>query len=276
MKDSFDLKKYLIENKVTRSSRLTYEDSQSPTKNNQPTPTNQSYQNKITNNSGNIFLEKIEKIILQLDENIQKLFLLEVSIEDLKIQFVDSGKVAEKDFQEVVNASGNKTAYATWLLKKFVSGLINVNDIYKYKGYFDIFDRNKKQYPEQDINRYKTQNDLETFVTTSIEIGKKEQEDLSKQKGISKEDKYKKLYIGSVDGFNVHKIPQGSTELYKTSCELGSGTNWCTATGKTDKYFNQYIKYGPLYIFTKPGSDEKYQFHYEKEQFMDKNDNPII
>jgi hypothetical protein len=233
-------------------------------------------QDKAADDADSSLLEVFEKKILELNQRLQKPLILEVSVEDLKRQFVDSGKVSEKDFKEVITAVGNKTAYATWLIKKVADRLIKAEDIYKYKDYFSIFDRQKRKYPKQDINQYKTQQDLEAFILTSIEIKEKEEDDPSKQKGVSREDKYRQFYIGSVDGFNVYKIPQGSTDLYATSCELGSGTRWCTATGKTDTHFKDYIKKGPLYIFIRPGSDEKYQFHYEDRQFMDKNDLPIL
>jgi hypothetical protein len=232
-------------------------------------------QDKTADAADDALLERLESLIFKVDNRLQTL-LLEVSIEDLKTQFVDAGKVSEKDFKEIVDAVGNKSAYATWLVKKVADGLIKGEDIYKYKDYFMVFDRQKRKYPKQDINQYKTQQDLDTFVKTSIDLKKTEEEDPSQRKGVSKEDKYKQFYIGSVEGFNVYKIPQNREDLYGTSCELGSGTQWCTATGKTRAHYDTYTKQGPLYIFIKPGSDEKYQFHYESKQFMDKNDRPVI
>jgi len=82
--------------------------------------------------------------------------------------------------------------------------------------------------------------------------------------------------MSSVDGFDVYELPKGRKDLYGASCELGSGTEWCTATGKTRQFFEEYISSGPLFIFIKPGSNEKYQFSYENNQFMDKYDTPII
>ena len=58
---------------------------------------------------------------------------------------------------------------------------------------------------------------------------------------------------------------------------LGSGTEWCTATGKDDGYFLDYIKQGPLYvIINKNNPKEKYQFSYESNQFMDAEDSEIF
>jgi len=206
--------------------------------------------------------------------NLLKEALTEVSVEQLKTQFVDSGKISEKDFNEITNAT-SKTAYITWLAKKVADKIIKAEDIYKYKKYFNIFDRRKKEYPLVDINQYKTQDDLSQFINKSVEIANRESEDVSQQKGVSKEDKYKEFYLGSVDGFNVYKLPKGRKDLYNASCELGSGTEWCTATGKTEDHFNKYISKGPLFIFLKPGSSKKYQFSYETESFMNEKDRPI-
>jgi hypothetical protein len=205
-----------------------------------------------------------------------KEIITEVSIDQLKTQFVDAGKISSEDFKEIIDATGNKSAYATWLAKKVADETIKSEDISKYKKYFSIFDRNKKSYPYSDINQYKTTNDISQFIKTSVEIANKETKDPSQQKGVARSDKYKEFYMGSVDGFDVYELPKGRKDLYGVSCELGSGTEWCTATGKTKSYFNKYISSGPLFIFIKPGSEEKYQFSYENDQFMDKDDTPII
>lgn len=205
-----------------------------------------------------------------------KTLLFEVSIDQLKTQFVDTGKITDSEFVEIIDSTGGKSAYATWLTKMVVTKIIKPEDLYKYNAYFKIFDRRKREYPFQDINQYKTPQDIAKFIETSVEISNKEQRDPSQQKGVAKADKYAEFRIGSVDGFDVYKLPKDRRDLYGASCELGSGTEWCTATGKTDKLFKHYIKAGPLFIFLKPGSDEKYQFSYEEEQFMDKNDNSVF
>jgi hypothetical protein len=226
-------------------------------------------------------IKKDDTGLENLDESMNlttllKEILLEVSLDDIKSQFVDTNKVSQKDFEEIVNAVGNKSAYATWLAKKVADKTIKGEDIYKYKNYFTIFDRRKKNYPSPDINSYKSAQDIATFIKTSVEIANAEKADPSQQKGVARPDKYKEFYMGSVDGFDVYELPKGRKDLYGASCELGSGTEWCTATGKTRKHFDKYIAKGPLFIFIKPGSDEKYQFSYEGNNFMDKDDNPII
>ena len=204
-----------------------------------------------------------------------KNLLLEVSLDQIKTQFVDTGKLTDSEFTEIIDSSGGKSAYATWLSKKVADKIINAEDIYKYNAYFKVFDRRKREYVFQDLNQYKTLNDISQFITKSVEIAAAEQKDPSQQKGIAKSNKYDEFKLGSVDGFDVYEIPKGRTDLYGVSCELGSGTEWCTATGRTKNYFDNYIAKGPLFIFIKPGSDEKYQFSYEESQFMDKNDRPV-
>lgn len=205
--------------------------------------------------------------------------LNEVSMEQLRSQFVDTGKISEEDFQEIEDASNGKSAYATWLITrvlgtKKVPQLIKQEDVYKYKEYLDIFTRNKRDYAIKDINQIKTKQQLDDWLSQTLEIKDREGEDISTAKGINKSDKFAEFKIGEVDGFDVYKIPKGRTDLYGMSCELGSGTEWCTATGNTRNHFDTYIKQDDMYIFVK--GKEKYQFHYASNQFMDKNDSPII
>ena len=59
-------------------------------------------------------------------------------------------------------------------------------------------------------------------------------------------------------------------------------TRWCTSTPGTDQWFNRYIKDGPLYVVYRPSDTdiaaetglpkERYQFHFQSNQFMDKDD----
>jgi hypothetical protein len=208
--------------------------------------------------------------------------LSEISIDDVKKKFVGdrvggpNGKVVTPaQFDEIMKATKNKLALALWMIKRIEQEFILPEDIYKWEDYFDIFKRRKNQFPVKDINQIKTEDQIDEFVNKAIELLELEK-DPTQKKGVSKEDKFKDLEIGEVEGFQVYKIPQGtSEEMYGAACELGSGTSWCTATGNTKTWFDRYAKDGPLYIFIGPGG-EKYQFHYESNQFMDKNDRSIL
>ena len=110
-------------------------------------------QDKAADNADNSLLEKLEQAILRIDKRLQESLLIEVSIQDLQTQFVDTGKVTQEDFKQIVNTIGTKTAYATWLTKKVADGVIKGEDIYKYKNYFNIFERYKREFPSADINQ---------------------------------------------------------------------------------------------------------------------------
>mgnify|MGYP003116286524 FL=1 len=208
--------------------------------------------------------------------------LNEVSIDMLQTQFVDTGRIDRNTFKDIVDAAQNDSAFATWLTSR-VAGtkkakpIIKKEDISKYKKHLETFKRNKREYPLKDINMVKDQNALDYFIKKSREIQAREEEDISQQKGVSKSEKYTKLKLGEVDGYEIFKFPKGSKELYGASCELGSGTDWCTATGNTDSFFQDYISKGDIYIITsKSNPKEKYQFHYETDSFMDSDDLAIF
>ena len=202
--------------------------------------------------------------------------LNEVAIDQLRTQYVDSGKMPSTVFDKIIDAANKKSAYATWLAKRVLTRVIKIEDIEKYKDYLNVFDRNKREYPSSDINFYKDSSKVEDFNSKSIEIINKET-DPSQQKGVPFEQKYSKLKIGTVADYDIYKIPKGSVDLGQVSCDLGSGTGWCTATGNTDMFFKGYIKKDDLYILIdKKDKTNKYQFHYAEQQFMDKNDIPIL
>ena len=199
-----------------------------------------------------------------------------------KIRIYELSRDLNLDNKDILDAAQKDSAFATWLTAR-VAGtkkakpIIKKEDIAKYKKYLDIFKRNKREYPLKDINMIKDQNSLDDFIKKSREIQSKEEGDISQQKGVSKSEKYKKLKLGEVDGYEIFKFPKGSKDLYGASCELGAGTDWCTATGNTDTWFLDYISKGDIYvIINKSNPKDKYQFHYESDQFMNPDDIDIF
>lgn len=176
-----------------------------------------------------------------------------------------------------------KVNYAAFIIRGVRQGFILLEDVYKYKEYLEIFERNKNQYIDRDLGQIKTEEQYRYFKSQTLIIKNKEEEDPSDAKGISKAEKFKSLLVKQANGYSLYKIPQQDEmggkikAYYNASCELGSGTEWCTATGNTDQHFNSYTKEGPLYIFlpikTKnvtPG--EKYQYSPATGDFMDGDD----
>lgn len=220
---------------------------------------------------------KLTKLLLEIVHD----SINEVSIQQLETDFVNTGRIPKDIFDEILKVTKNDSAFATWLTarvagSKNAPAIIKPEDIYKYEEYLDIFKRRKKEYRFQDINQIKTPSQLQDFIKTTVELLDQEKQDISAQKGVSKTEKFKDLKIMDVEGYSVYMIPKGRKDLYPTSCELGSGTQWCTATGNTDSMFYSYIKDGPLFIFIdNSNSKNKYQVSFESKQYMDRNDNPI-
>ena len=202
--------------------------------------------------------------------------LSEINVDDIKDKFVGRNKVVtDQEFNDIMKATNNKLAISLWMIKKIESGFILPEDIYKWEEYLEIFKRVKREFPIKDINQIKEPDQIDDFVNKAEEI-KDREIDPSKKKGVEKSDKYAELRIGEVAGFQVYKIPKGtSDEMYGAACGLGTGTSWCTATGNTKQWFDRYAGKDDLYIFIGPNG-EKYQFHYESSQYMDSNDRSIL
>jgi hypothetical protein len=99
-------------------------------------------------------------------------------------------------------------------------------------------------------------------------------------------DKIYNVELETPSEVNTFEVPEDAEGLYngplgllaipkteKASCELGSGTRWCTASSENNM-FQYYSKDDPLYIW-RDKNGEKYQFHWESMQFMDRRDRPI-
>jgi ankyrin repeat protein len=75
---------------------------------------------------------------------------------------------------------------------------------------------------------------------------------------------------------NEIKVYMPTTEA--AACHVGQGTKWCTAATEGDNMFSHYNAKGPLYVVQPkyPLHDgEKYQLHFETNQYMDERDHEI-
>jgi len=60
----------------------------------------------------------------------------------------------------------------------------------------------------------------------------------------------------------------------RAACELGRGTEWCTASTSSHNHFWNYAPSGPLYVILTDKMG-KYQFHFDSGQFADVHDNML-
>jgi hypothetical protein len=229
--------------------------------------------------------------------NILEQIISEASIEQLQQQFVDTEKISQEVFDEIVKATKGKGAYATWMIKRVEDKSIKEEDIYKYEDYIEIFNRYKREFPSPDINAYKDERSIRDFEQKAIEIRErgieqtggdiKNAANLVSTQGIQELNSVGIKFLGVVDGYQCFEVPtstRGNEEAWKiyrkhlANCsgrEKGAKIEICTMAGQS--HFDRYLKDGPYYVFFNLGDPKSpYQFHYETSQFMDKNDNSVI
>lgn len=123
---------------------------------------------------------------------------------------------------------------------------------------------------------------LAGIITESEYVAKLEEaSDEEQQKDVASIDK-KEFYIGSVNGFDVYELPKGRKDLYAIARELNiiPDLGWVHPTPGVHvgmkENFDEFIEKGPLFIFSKPGSKERYIFSYEKNEFQNKNGDSVL
>ena len=163
-----------------------------------------------------------------------------------------------------------------WVLKLYKDKSPRlVEDLYKLKnnngdGYFDIFLRAKERRMlrgvQGDLFKYKSIAELGSFIET-LDIDTI----LGRTKGEQSSDvnsAASNIEVPYEDDVWKVVIPKS----YEASCYWGNGTRWCTATRESDEWYNHYSEQGPLYILIDKKTKDKYQFHFESDQFMNKQD----
>ena len=123
----------------------------------------------------------------------------------------------------------------------------------------------------RDIGRYKTIYDLLDVIKKFRDAGESEEEIATSKKAEKKTRLGKEVDVVYTSDRWTVKIPR--TEW--ASCELGKGTEWCTAATKSDNRFESHNSDGPLYVLFNKDDNSRYQLHFETDQFMDVNDREV-
>ena len=171
-----------------------------------------------------------------------------------------------KNFFEVIDPTQNKQ-YVQWLVRMYANGQIKrLEDVTaSVAPVLDKFHRLKMRnlLPAhiRDINQFKT---IIQFYNAVGNLSEPAAE--LKDKGQAEE------VFRNNEMRIIKPIDQAA------ACYYGQGTRWCTAATNSRNMFDTYNKNGPLFIVvptqpTRPG--EKYQLHFQSEQYMDEQDNPV-
>lgn len=209
-----------------------------------------------------------------------------ILVEDYLVETIaDSRKyypnMSDEDFNRVIaldptfDVRKDKLGtYGKWLLSLFNSGKLtnegHVNDL------LTRFESVKNNLKQRDIMRYKSLEEVDDMLNNedSYKDLSKRQELRQVQKAVHKTDVNKE----ASKVFEDSKWEVWVPHTYNASCKLGRGTTWCTASTESDYYYNRYKQeYGGEYyiLINKQNPEEKYQFHFESNQFMDADDSPV-
>jgi len=220
--------------------------------------------------------------------------LIEITLDQVRDAYVGP-ELSAKEFDKIYNDITNKKlAYTQWLAKNIVKKIIKAEDIDRFKSFFDVFEKNKKNFPKSDINQYKTEGDIKDFITTAqsereknIKVtGGDTNKSLVSRNDVDKLESVGIKLLGLQDGYQIFKVPQSlkgnkqGWNIYKevlgrcAGRDQGAKIDLCTMAASN--YFDRYLQDGPYYvIFNLADPKSPYQFHYESNQFMDKNDNSV-
>ena len=166
--------------------------------------------------------------------------------------------------------------YGKWILNGFNKGNITDKDFGHLKDVLTRFEDNKKYLKQKDIGAYKTVAALDDMLNDddSYKELSHRQEVRQRQQARKNADLGEEAELVYEDGDWEVWIPK----TYAASCKLGQGASWCTASTESDYYYNYYKNnYGGDYYINirKSDPEEKYQFHFPSNQFMDKEDRSI-
>lgn len=161
--------------------------------------------------------------------------------------------------------------YSLWIVQRYIKGGITYwEDMYKATLYLKTFDIMKKKriFKEKysaDINQYKTLNQLAQIHKEFGEVA------------VTKRGEEEELINNgeAVILLNTARVKVVVPKTSKASCYYGQNTEWCTTAKFGRNYFDEYNKKGPLYIILDKKNNRRFQLHFETQQYMDENDNPV-
>jgi len=178
-------------------------------------------------------------------------------------------------------------AYSQWIIKQWMKLQQEADKAYAYGS--NEWGVKLEQLQEQFMeDLYKTTEDLQKFHRFKQQIAQ-EKRDINRVESFDElYELTKEFSLEQATTTKAERVLQDAELVYdgpnweilvpksrEASCHYGANTRWCTA-GSSNNYYDHYSKQGPLYIITnKKDPTDKYQFHFESNQFMDKEDRNV-
>ena len=178
------------------------------------------------------------------------------------------------DPMSITNDTGIKRIgkYAKLLINLYRKKGLKLEDLPRAKEYLEYV---YKHNVALDVNKIKSLTDLYDVVKNYYT---RDTKDLGSIISALNEKEYKELFRG-------RKFTIFTPFTERASCTLGVNTEWCTTWGPESlnpkhkdrgSLFNRYHTQGPLYILISDSDvNDKYQFHFESKQYMDRDDKRI-
>lgn len=219
-----------------------------------------------------IFNFNDRKNIILSEEQIYLLYEAVADINDIYEKYYRT--IPKNIFFEIVAADPtykfekpNKIGkYAKWLLKLYANNNLELDNLQQVRSLLQIFHENKKNLKDNDINKYHTLDELsdalEQFQDGDVYFTKSQREKQIKAKEAD--------IIYNDDEWEII-VPK----TWEASKLYGAHTKWCTASKESSNYFDDYNSKGKLYINIDKRNNNKYQFHFETNSFMDEEDAEI-
>jgi hypothetical protein len=210
-------------------------------------------------------------------------------------------KLTKKVVAEITDVCDNKYYKTTWLRKRVENKEVLVEDIYKFKDFFNTFEKNKRKFEYPNIHHYNTKELVRTWINECIEIQEKglDYTDIIGNDSYCTPSEIEKItkhngneYFGLWNGYQVFKIENVTKESFRDYGEVlgrikgrnvGAYNRICTFPNY-DRYLSYLVNYGkdnrnttPYFVLFNLNDDKSpYQLHFESTQFMDRNDDNIL
>jgi len=162
--------------------------------------------------------------------------------------------------------------YAKLLINLYRKKGLKLEDLPRAKEYLEYV---YKHNVALDVNKIKSLTDLYDVVKNYYT---RDTKDLGSIISALDEKEYREVFKG-------RKFTIFTPLTERASCTLGVNTEWCTTWGPYSlnpkhkdrgSLFNRYHTQGPLYILISDSDvNDKYQFHFESKQYMDRDDRRI-
>jgi len=196
---------------------------------------------------------------------------------------IEGENTADEDTRDIKKVG----AYSQWVIKQWMGLQQEADKAYAYGS--NEWGVKLEQLQEQFMeDLYKTTEDLQKFHRFKQQIAQ-EKRDINRVESFDElYELTKEFSLEQATTTKAERVLQDAELVYdgpnweilipksrEASCHYGANTRWCTA-GSSNNYYDHYSKQGPLYIITnKKDPTDKYQFHFESNQFMDKEDRNV-